>query len=363
MFTTNQGATDEDRLKALEAAGIIEPTPGATSEAKPTDGDGDQPEKKVDTGTDPKPEDGDTGNPNGKQPTVDNPGGDDKDGKTPSDPKTPQGTDPERVPRNTPKKYIPLNQYSAEKKQHKEELDAKDTKIRELEELLKKGGDNKSPTEDEEYKELLSTYQDKYGIEEADMKNLMKNIQKSLGITPEIIENLKKISNPETTPVDNTELLKAESEHFDKEYKDFEPSLIDMVPEAKTASDDQKLKIKEFLDKKSHTKDFADKPLDFVAFKHRGEISKIIKDSTPKVPGARTADTSHPSSKDVVTVNAEFFKGKTSFEELLSLDKAEASKIVNNFDSKTYSNFIKWTSSYNNSDMTIERAGRRIKLV
>lgn len=75
-----------------------------------------------------------------------------------------------------------------------------------------------------------------------------------------------------------------EQQMFNEEFDKITPSLKESFP---TASDEELGAIKKELDALSHTKEWHDKDLDYVAFKHKDKLSQLV---SPKKRGMESKD-------------------------------------------------------------------------
>lgn len=75
-----------------------------------------------------------------------------------------------------------------------------------------------------------------------------------------------------------------EKQLFEEEFASIAPTLKEMFP---TASDEEKSKLKEEIDRLSHSKDWHDKDLDYVVFKNRTHLEKLV---SPKKRGIEPRD-------------------------------------------------------------------------
>lgn len=92
---------------------------------------------------------------------------------------------------------------------------------------------------------------------------------------------------------ENSKVL--EKSQFDSEFQSATPTLKELLP---NVSDDEIQKIKDKVDELSHTKEYHDKALDYVIFKNREELSKLV---SPKKRGME-----HKGRKDVQDESYDF---------------------------------------------------------
>lgn len=338
--------TDDELLKAHEDAGLIEsdepttdPVKEEPKEAEPAKEPEKAPEAVPPTKEEPKPA---TETPKVEDtPPTDVP---------PADPQS-------VVPRDRPKKYIPLSQYQSEKAETKATIDGLNKKIEELQNLKDLSNKPDTTANADKLKEFKEKFAEKYGYDAEDVDELISLVTPNVAVPEEVVTFMKKQQE--------TQLQQAIVESFNKEFNAFVPSLKDMFPSATPEQIDE---AKKLIDQASHTEAYKDKELDYVAFKIKGDLEKVfVKSGDPStevktVPntGRHVADTSRMGNSNPTALSAESFKGKTSFEELNTMDPDVRAKLINEFDSKTYHNFVQWAGQ--DKGLEVNRGGRKIRL-
>lgn len=337
--------TDDELLKAHEDAGFIEtdevvtppteePTPPEPVPEAPK-----EPEKAPETPT----EDPSTPPENPVEP--------------PATVKEPEGeADPQSVPRDRPKKYIPLSQYQSEKAETKATIDELNKKITDLQNLKDLSNKPDTGANTDKLKEFKEKFAEKYGYDPEDVDELLSIARSSVAVPDEVVNFMKEQQN--------TQLQKQIADNFNKEFNAFTPSLKDMFPNATPEQIDN---AKKLIDQASHTEAYRDKELDYVAFKIKGDLEKVFVTATPpstETPppqkGTRVADSGRMGNSNPTAISADSFKGKTSFDELNTMDPEVRSKLINDFDAKTYHNFVQWSGQ--GQGLEVNRGGRKIRL-
>ena len=338
--------TDDELLKAHEDAGFIEVDDVVTPPSdEPTTPPAEVPEPPKEPEKAPEASTEDPSTP--PEPPV----------TPPADEKKPEGeADPQSVPRDRPKKYIPLSQYQAEKAEHKNQIDELNKKITDLQNLKDLSNKPDTNANADKLKEFKEKFAEKYGYDPEDVEELLNLARSSVAVPEEVVNFMKEQQN--------TQLQKQIAENFNKEFNAFMPSLKDMFPNATPEQIDE---AKKLIDQASHTEAYRDKELDYVAFKIKGDLEKVFVTATPpstETPppqkGTRVADSGRMGNSNPTAITAESFKGKTSFEELNTMDPEVRSKLINDFDAKTYHAFVQWAGQ--DKGVEVNRGGRRIRL-
>lgn len=107
----------------------------------------------------------------------------------------------------------------------------------------------------------------------ADLVSLVRNGVKP-STDPAVLQKLEKF---EAWQKENA--LLTEKQMFDEEYSHAVPKLKELLP---TASEEEMQAVKKELDRISHTTEFADKPLDYIAWAHKDQLSALV---SPKKRG------------------------------------------------------------------------------
>lgn len=331
----NQEQNHDDELKKAQKSmgGRIDPDPTPESEKKeekkdenPPTPPANDPEKKPESDEGKKDIKPDNQNPEGGDK-----GRDDKD----------------RKPRD--ERFIPLKKWHDRETQHKTEVEALEAKITELKSIAQqKPGDQKDTD--------IEAFMEKTGFDKETVEGLLKLAKKQI-MTPELEEALQRAGN-----------IVKESEmgaQFESEFKDVgQPALKEHLPEIEKVSAEVLEKVKDFLDKVAHTKEFASQPLDYVIFKHRKELKEIIGEPAQDAPAPKdkkTMETGKPGGGKQPTLNASDFKGKKDFSDLVDMEEGARSELIKSFDNDTYQNYYQWVAKQD-AGVEVMRDGRRIKL-
>jgi hypothetical protein len=187
--------------------------------------------------------------------------------ETPTEPvETKEETTEEPKPKEVSDKEEPFD-FKAYKKELREELQSDyDKKIEELKAEYEKAKPNETVT-----------------------TNLEEDIAKLAAekeIDPEVLKNIIDIARKgvETSPEDKAlleqvKVMQAEREEFEQkqifetEFKAVLPTLKEQFP---NASEEQIEKAKELLDEISHTEKYHDKDIDYVVFKEKEQLAKVL---------------------------------------------------------------------------------------
>lgn len=246
-----------------------------------------------------------------------------------------------------PLKYIPIKQYTEEKKVWKESKEQYEKRISELEKLA-----GKADTVQNEQK--IKDYAERHGFTFDEAKEQVESLRDILGIEAKQLEEKKPA---EFTPEQKQTLERAEEieaiEYFNTEFsKDAIPQIQELFP---NATQEQIERAKKEIEKIACTAPFTDKNLRYVVFESRKELASIFK---PK-PGS--PEVQHKAAdKTPVEFKADDFKdGKTSFQELEKMTPESLNKIIREMDTKTYEAYTRYLSS--NDKIIINRGGRKIE--
>jgi hypothetical protein len=221
---------------------------------------------------------------------------------------------------NRPEKYIPIAQYTDEKRQWRETEDGYKQRISELETIAKGNPEAKSTDA------RIKAYAEKYGVDEAAVRDLMALRGDEIASKP---SDLSEAQQAELAKAREVNAEKAFTDEFDQVAA---PQLKEMFP---NATPEQLAAAKEELRSLATTAPFLDKSLDFIAFKSREALASHFKEDRVGPEGARpaTRGTPHYSPSD-------FKDGKTSFKVLDGLPMEDRDRIIRGFDVKTYDEFV-----------------------
>lgn len=170
-----------------------------------------------------------------------------------------------------PQKYIPLQKYQEEKKQHQRELEEARNKIAELEKISLK---NQSEEDDDEDLKKLA---EKWDTPVDFIKELKTTLDKGNKIKPETIVEQDKIEEKPIAPKSQEEI----TELYEKEFDSFSPDLKKEYP---NATPEQLIEAKKLMDELSHSQGFNNYPLDHILKINKGDFDEILT-SAPDNPG------------------------------------------------------------------------------
>lgn len=238
-----------------------------------------------------------------------------------------------------PQRYIPIKQYTDEKK---------DWKQREAELLkdLEEAKASKGP----EKNEAITAYAEKHGVTEESVRELLalsgSGDKKQEAQAEAIIDDTIKAA------LEEGEQLKAEKLFAEEFEKSALPKLKTLYPDA---SAKQLADAKKEIERIACTEAFLKTPLDKVVLASQEDLGSFFKPATRQGP-----ETGRPAPKrEGTTYTAEDFKGgKTDFKELLALPSAEQGKIVEGMDMATYEAFTRYNDR--NDNLVIHRGGKRV---
>lgn len=120
-------------------------------------------------------------------------------------------------------------------------------------------------------------YAKEVGADPALVQRIIDDARKGIGMDPETKQLLEGVK---TFMESNAKVIEAQK--FNEEFESITPSLKEMFP---NATADELGAIKQQLDTLSHTKEWHDKSLDYVAFKNRDTLSALV---SPKKKGMET---------------------------------------------------------------------------
>ncbi len=257
--------------------------------------------------------------------------------------------DPEPEPEKSarPEKYIPIKQYTSEKREWNESKAQFEKRIADLESIADtKDGSKKS-------EEAIKSYAEKHGVDEDSVRDLIGIIREKDEPASKKSEEPKapERSEAEQALIDEAQEIKAEK-LFTEEFRTVAtPEITNLFPNAKP---EQIEAAKSEIEKLACTKDYIDKSLDFIIYKERKALEKFF-----------TADRKGPESgrpsvdKGKSSFSADDFKdGKTPFDSLAELSGTEQAAIIEKMDLKTYEKYMNWVNQ--NDSLVINRGGRKI---
>ena len=165
----------------------------------------------------------------------------------------------------------------------KARADAAEAKAAELEALLKQGNDAKTPKEKSEAAEDIKAYAEKHKLDPEVLDELAGILQKRVG-APKLSEEVtKRLSELEGFKATKEAQEKREAE--DREIQAAAPA----VKSALEIHDDAELAnvMKEVM-RLAHTEQYADKEVDYIIWKNKDALSKLV---SPKKPSFESGGT------------------------------------------------------------------------
>jgi hypothetical protein len=207
------------------------------------------------------------------------------------EPKETETIEPE--PKEQHKRSI-YEEYKEKKAELKSERDLREQAERERDELRTKYESLQNadtPKEKQEATDKLEQFAKKIDADPQALKEMRELFLADAPKTdPAIAEKLEKF---EAWQRENAKVI--EKSRFEEEFTSVLPTLKETLP---NASDEELTKIKARIDELSHTKEYHDKELDYVIFKNKTELSKLV---SPKKRGMESKD-----KKDVMEESFDF---------------------------------------------------------
>lgn len=237
---------------------------------------------------------------------------------------------------NRPEKYIPIPQYVSEKKQWNETKVAYEKRIAELEAIKNSVPDsNKS-------EEAIKKYAETYGVDEQSVRDLVSIVSK-----PEKQEK-KEEQTPTLTPEQQAQIEEAQIIKADKLYEEEfsnvgTPALLKLYPKAST---EQLQTAKKELEMLATTKEYLDKPLDYIVWKEQEKLGKLFVVVSPRGISQGKSTSEHNTE-----LTADDFKNATDFTALFALPMEKRDEIVKKMDGSTYTRMKNWVRA--NDDLEI----------
>jgi hypothetical protein len=246
------------------------------------------------------------------QPSPENPAPEQKPKEKPAEDNKP-ATDPkpeekqEEKPEEKPdaplqtKPRTIYDDYKDKKKEVKEkdsEIDVLKTQLSEKDRLIadltEKAKLAETPAEKQEVEDEISQIAEKIGADPEGIKVLTEFLSKKLvkpvgvEISPEDLEAIKNFRESK-----NQQESKAQ---FTKEWNVFEPSLKAEFP---SVSNEELEVIREVVDKLAHSPKYADKEVDYIYFKEKANLSKLISPKRPSYEGSNSDKTTPDGDTEV----------------------------------------------------------------
>lgn len=246
-----------------------------------------------------------------------------------------------------PEKYIPVKQYTDEKRKYKETIEEKDRRIADLEKIA-----NTTSPDSRLSDEKIGKYAEKHGLDIEDARIELERMRDAQDFfAPEkTADKTAKLTEQQKETLAQAEEIKAEK-LFNDEFETVAlPDLKSLFPDATV---EQIKRAKAEIQKLACTKQYLDKTLDYVIFKSKSELEKVFKKSVAGPEGTR------PSQKDSGELSAKDFKGKTTFEKLDDLSDSERNKIIEDMPLDTYEAYSRYNDR--NSKLVINRGGKKVE--
>ncbi len=253
-----------------------------------------------------------------------------------------QAEDDDKGREARPEKYIPLAKYIPEKKEWGEKEADYQKRIAELEAIA-------STVSEKKQDEAVKAYAEKYGVPEESVADL----RKALGIEDKKVETPAKPDEPQAPKLSPDQQAAVDEANLIKAEKAFETEFTDVgVPELKkhfpNATPEQLEKAKKELEALATTRDYLDKPLDFIVYKEQSELAKLFPE--PKAPRGVEANRVAPQKSTDMT--ADDFKDAKDFSALNDLSATERDKLVKEFSNDTWTRYKLWVKA--NDELVID---------
>jgi hypothetical protein len=266
--------------------------------------------------------------------------------KAPEVPEVPPTTEPpvdepkdeEHLQDNEPKEqkkrsiYDKLKSTKSDLRSERELREQAERERDDFKRLLEERANAATPQERQEAQDELDAYAQEIGADAQALKRMKALFLKDVPQASLSDEDRAAIEEIRQFKAQNQKVM--EKQLFEEEFRSTVPTLKDMFP---SASDEELDAMKGKLDELAHTKDFHDKSLDYVAFKHRTQLEQLV---SPKKRGLE------PRSRQEAT------------EESFDFDpNADLSKMTPKQLEKWEANYRKLTSS---SELLTDAEGRKI---
>jgi hypothetical protein len=215
--------------------------------------------------------------------------------KEPEAPKTPEEKPKEEKPEVKPEEkkepekpepslkekrrvYEALKERKAERNAERERADKAEKERDELAVALETLKSAKTPEAKQEAEDDLKTLAEELGLENPEVLKKMKSAflkdLKPSNVSPEDVEFVKNFRTEQAEKAKQQEADKAEMA-FAKEWKDVTPILAEQFSQ----TDGDFSEVEKEVKRLAHTEEFADKELDYIIWKKRADLSKLV---TPK---------------------------------------------------------------------------------
>lgn len=185
--------------------------------------------------------------------------------------------------------YDDYKEKKLEAKTEKERANAAEKERDELKTKLEAVGKAETPEDKKEAQDDLEAFAQEIKADPAALRKMKELFLKDTkpATDPEL---LKRLESFETWQKTNSKVI--EQAAFEEEFTKSQPKLTELFPKA---SPEEMLAIKKELDTISHTKDWHDKSLPYIAFEHKDTLSALI---SPKKRGMENSGRKHDAEDD-----------------------------------------------------------------
>lgn len=205
-----------------------------------------------------------------------------KDEKSPEEPKKEEATPLQEEPKEPQKPRSIYDEYKDRKAELKTEKELREQAERERDELKAKYeaiDKADTPAEKQEAADDLEAFAKEINASPEALRKMRTLFLKDVkAADPDLVNRLAKFEQWQAA---NAKVIEAHA--FEQEFTQATPKLKELFPKA---SPEEMTAIKTELDKLSHTKEWHDKSLAYVAFEHQDQLSALI---TPKKRGMETS--------------------------------------------------------------------------
>lgn len=248
-----------------------------------------------------------------------------------------------------PEKYIPIKQYTDEKKQWRETEESYKKRIGDLEKIANTS-DRGSRISDDKIKAYAEKHKLELNVAQAELERV-RDAQDLLNDKGEERKQPTELDEDTKARLEEADAMKAE-QMFNKEFNDLAvPEIKELWP---NATEKQLKEAKALVEKKATTKEFIHSDLNYVVYKSQKELAAIFENKKGPENGNRATEKGKSEFRA-----SDFKDGKTSFATLSELSSEEQTKIVEDMDVQTYEKYCRWIEQ--NDTLNINRGGKKIK--
>lgn len=158
----------------------------------------------------------------------------------------------------------------------KARADAAEAKAAELEALLKQGKDAKTPKEQSEVADDIKAYAEKHNLDAGSVTDLIKVMEQRVGAQQLPEEVTKRL-----TELEGFKATKEAQEKRDAEDREIQAAAPTVKSNLEIHDDAELAKVMDEIVRLAHTKPFADKEVDYIVWKNKDALSKLV---SPKKP-------------------------------------------------------------------------------